>query len=114
MKKFITTILSLAAVSVFSQEYSDRVGINTYEPKATLEVLGKADDATKADGLIVPILTRAQLIEKTAYGDEQIGTIIYVSEINGTLPENNPALAAVTAQALYFFGHEKKWVKMNR
>lgn len=113
MKKFLTLALAFAGITAYAQQ-EGRVGINTEEPKATLEVLGKADDATKADGLIVPILTRAQLIEKTAYGDEQIGTIIYVSEIDGTLPENNPALAAVTVEALYFFGHEKKWVKMNR
>ncbi len=62
----------LASVAAYSQ-----VGIDTDTPKATLDVMAKATDLNKTDGLIAPRLTGAQLKAKDElYDTPQTGTII--------------------------------------
>ena len=62
------------SLQAFSQ-----VGINTTEPKATLDVVGKPLETDVLDGLIVPRITATQLKAKN-YTSEQKGAIIYVME----------------------------------
>jgi hypothetical protein len=62
-----------------------QIGINTTDPKASLDVQATTFDGTTAEGLIVPRLTLAQLILKDPkYGVEQTGTLIYVTNTTGT------------------------------
>lgn len=75
MKKiFLILSLSLVTTQVFSQ-----VGINTSEPKATLDVVGKPSETNVLDGFIVPRITAIQLKAKN-YTSEQKGALIYVTE----------------------------------
>ncbi|MBT0572960.1 hypothetical protein J5312_05580 [Riemerella anatipestifer] len=62
-----------------------QVGINTPNPKATLDVVGKASDADALDGIIPPRLKGVDLKAKT-YTLEQQGAIVYV-----TTPDTNPS-----------------------
>ena len=73
-KNFLILSLSLASLQTFSQ-----VGINTTEPKATLDVVGKPLETNVLDGLIVPRITASQLKSKN-YTSEQKGAVIYVTE----------------------------------
>lgn len=73
-KNFLILSLTLVALNVFSQ-----VGINTTEPKATLDVVGKPLETDVLDGLIVPRIAATQLKAKT-YTSEQKGALIYVTE----------------------------------
>lgn len=73
-KNFLILSLLLASLQTFSQ-----VGINTTEPKATLDVVGKPLETNVLDGLIVPRITASQLKSKN-YTSAQKGAIIYVTE----------------------------------
>ncbi|WP_312399867.1 hypothetical protein [Chryseobacterium sp.] len=75
MKKHVFILVFLfAAIQIFSQ-----VGINTTEPKATLDIVGKPSESNVLDGLIVPRITAIQLKAKN-YSSEQKGALIYVTE----------------------------------
>lgn len=78
----------------------NRVGIGNANPMATLDVAGNPTNTTSPDGVIVPRITRAQLIAKTAYGTNQTGAMIYITDLSGTV---NAQTANVTTTGLYFF-----------
>lgn len=56
-----------------------QVGINTDEPKATLDVVGKPDIQNHFDGLIPPRITGNQLANKN-YSALQKGAIVYITQ----------------------------------
>jgi|GEM_PF-897907 len=64
--------------------HSQGVGINTTNPKATLDITGN-NGVTDVDGVLVPRLTRATLTVKgdSLYGTEQNGLIIYITDVMG-------------------------------
>ena len=100
MKKLFTLILLGAALGAGAQS----MGINTADPKATLDVVGSPATATELDGIIPPKLTRAQLIAKAGYGVAQKGAIVYVTDLTGTV---NTATANVGQTGLYMFDGSK-------
>lgn len=95
MKK---TILLLALF--FVSYLKAQVGINTSDPKSTLEVIGQPTITTATDGIILPKLLRSQLIAKTGYGSDQTGAVVYVTDTSGTI---NAATAKVTNIGFYFW-----------
>lgn len=96
MKK---TLLPLILLGV-ALKMQGQVGINTTTPQATFDIVGVPATVTAADGLIAPRLTRAQLIAKTAYGSNQQGAIVYVTDTTGT---TNATTVKVTAVGYYYF-----------
>ncbi|MDR6129115.1 hypothetical protein QE442_000001, partial [Chryseobacterium sp. SORGH_AS1175] len=87
-----------------------QVGINTQNPKATLEVLGNPSDTNKFDGIIAPRITGNQLRSKT-YTDLQTGALVYV-----TTADSAPAgqTIDVTSVGYYYFnGDLSKWIKIS-
>ena len=75
MKKHLLLVGTFISSIGFSQ-----VGVNTNEPKATLEVVASPSDNTKTDGIIAPRLTGDELNAKDAlYGADQVGAIVYVT-----------------------------------
>ncbi|AZA54678.1 hypothetical protein [Chryseobacterium sp. G0201] len=84
MKKLKLSLLSLA-LSFFSIGTYAQIGINTESPKATLDVVGKPDVATSADGVIAPRMTGNQLKAKDdVYLAAQTGALVYVTQAVGT------------------------------
>ncbi|MET3535040.1 hypothetical protein [Chryseobacterium limigenitum] len=84
MKKLKLSLLSLA-LSFFSIGAYAQIGINTESPKATLDVVGKPDVATSADGVIAPRMTGDQLRAKDdVYLAAQTGALVYVTQAVGT------------------------------
>ncbi|MFP3590506.1 hypothetical protein [Chryseobacterium sp. SIMBA_038] len=84
MKKLKLSLLGLA-LSFFSTETYAQIGINTESPKATLDVIGKPDVATSADGVIAPRMTGDQLKAKDlVYLADQTGALVYVTQAVGT------------------------------
>lgn len=77
------------------------VGINTVEPKATFDVVGTPDDVTKADGIIPPRITLAQLNAKTSYGAAQKGILIYITDLTGG--STRPSTEQITTIGHYQF-----------
>jgi hypothetical protein len=80
-----------------------QVGININTPKATLDVV-KSNQITFPDGIIPPVLTRAEVISKNDYYDQdQKGAYIYVNEI-GTESTTQETQKIVTPGYYYFDG----------
>ncbi|MCW3162689.1 hypothetical protein [Chryseobacterium oryctis] len=76
-KLFFGTLL----LCLFSAELYSQVGINTENPKASLDVVGKPTLATSPDGVIAPRVTGDQLKAKDdVYQSDQIGTLVYVTQ----------------------------------
>ncbi|MFP3591467.1 hypothetical protein [Chryseobacterium sp. SIMBA_038] len=70
--------------------FSAQVGVNTADPKTTMDVSAKRDlggnitDNTQIIGLQAPRLTRAELTANTGtYGTNQQGALIYITDITG-------------------------------
>lgn len=87
-----------------------QVGINTYTPKASLDVVGQPTDVNVPDGVIVPRITRLDLISKTVYSSDQVGALIYVIDLSGV---NNTTTENVTTTGYYFYDG-LKWQKLSR
>lgn len=61
-----------------------QVGVNTDTPQSTLDVVGTTS-ATKADGVLVPRYTVAELAAKdAAYGVSQNGVLVFVTSGTGS------------------------------
>lgn len=82
-----------------TQVMAQTTGINTLEPKATLDVAGHPGNATVFDGIIPPRISGDQLSTKT-YTSEQTGAMVYV-----TVAATSPAgqTIHVTSSGYYFF-----------
>lgn len=83
-KHFYLPILALVLSSNLAIA---QIGVNTIEPKATLDVVGNPTDNTSLDGIIAPRISAVQLKAKN-YTSEQTGSLIYVNESFGTVDSN--------------------------
>lgn len=107
MKKFLLTATMLVAFTALSKAQQGRVGINTTTPATTLDVAAVAD-ITRPDALLVPRLSRAQLLAKdAAYANgnataasAQNGALVYVNLVDGTA---TPKTINVTATGFYYY-----------
>lgn len=104
MKQFSKQIILSMMTIVLSWSATAQVGIGTITPAATFDVVGNPSSTSSADGLIAPKITRAELIAKTAYGANQTGTILYVTDLTGTV---NAATNEVIVAGYYFFDGAK-------
>lgn len=105
MKKIILPIVVLASTTVYSQ-----VGINTADPKATMDINAKTNDGSKPEGLIAPRLTGDQIRSANAqYAAAQTGTIVYATSADSA-PAG--ATANITTAGYYYFDGSV-WQKVN-
>ncbi|WP_313090273.1 hypothetical protein [Chryseobacterium flavum] len=105
IKKLFQTGAVLYGALLYSQ-----IGINTSEPKATLDIHGFVTDVKKADGLIAPRLTGNQLKAKDGlYTAELKGAIVYATEAASpvTVKTKN-----ITAAGYYYFDGSL-WVRFG-
>ena len=115
MKKITTAALFLMLTgTAFAQE--GRVGINTTDPKTTLDVTGKTDTSgnlltTDITGMQAPRLTRAELTAKGAvlYGADQKGALVYITDV--TAGDALTQRINITAAGYYYFDGAV-WQKM--
>lgn len=104
MKKNI--ILALLAAYQFS---AAQVGIDTSEPKATLDVVAKPTDLSKIDGIIAPRLTGDQLKGKDVlYGSDQNGVFVYAT--SAASPATTKTVEVTKAGYYYYDAVLGKWV----
>ncbi|WP_408023303.1 hypothetical protein [Tenacibaculum sediminilitoris] len=95
-------------VLIYTTSFS-QVGIGTNNPNTTLEVVGQPSSVGVADGVIAPRISRADLIAKTAYSTDQVGAIMYVTDLSGVL---NTATQNITEIGYYYF-NGSIWSSMN-
>ena len=115
MKKQLILATVLTTSLYYAQE--SRIGINTADPKTTLDIRGKTDGAgvslpSDMTGLQAPRLTRAEITAKgnTLYQTDQKGTIVYITDVTGG--DNLSQRANITTTGYYYFDGGQ-WVKMG-
>ncbi|MFD2037530.1 hypothetical protein ACFSKL_22240 [Belliella marina] len=101
-------ILFISLLMITAELLAQTSGINTVEPKATLDVVGEPTDATIFDGIIPPRITGDQLGAKT-YTAEQTGAMVYVNTA-ATTPAGQ-TINVVEAGYYYFDG--AIWIKVS-
>ncbi|MCO6175404.1 phage tail protein [Flavobacterium sp. NRK F10] len=89
-----------------------QTGLQTTDPKSTLDVNGKPTDINAIDGIQAPRLTRAELTAKgnALYGADQKGVLIYITDASG-----GDALGQrvnITTVGYYYFDGTQ-WVKVG-
>lgn len=86
-----------------------QVGINTMTPNAAFDVEVNENISKNQDivGIKIPIISKQQLGEKTAYGQNQTGTIVFVNDLNYT--GNNPAVANVEDNKYFYIFNGDTW-----
>ncbi|WP_330747059.1 hypothetical protein [Chryseobacterium sp. CP-77] len=104
-KKFLLLGGLLLSLQVFSQ-----VGINTPDPQASLDVVGKPTSTNVFDGIIAPRITGAQLRAKT-YTQKQQGALVYVTAAD-TAPGGQTTEVTSTGY-FYFDSNLNRWQKLN-
>lgn len=95
--KRISILLSFILASFTNAQ----VGIGSYEPKATLDVVGQPDQESIVDGILIPRLTGDQLRAKNAiYTNLQNSTLVYVTEA-----DSNPTgkTIEITSPGYYYY-----------
>ncbi|MGO4710817.1 hypothetical protein AB4Y90_17265 [Chryseobacterium sp. 2TAF14] len=106
-------IILISGILIYSFAYS-QVGIDTETPKATLDVMSKPSDITKADGIIAPRLTGTELKSKDAlYTADQNATLIYVTQALN-LADTTTKTKNVTSVGYYYYDAPNNiWQKMD-
>ena len=96
-KKFVIIV---AALMLFAAAQA-QVGINTENPKTTLDVVNRAENTEAADGVMMPRLTGDELKSKeNAYGIDQVSAMVYITE-----PVTSPSTRTqnITTKGYYYF-----------
>lgn len=102
-KKLLLLVAACTSLSAFSQS-TGNVGINTTEPKATLDIMASPQTATSIDGLLAPRLEGDELASKDAlYTAEQTGAIVYVKSIPTNWTEKTNYLYHGGGVGYYYF-----------
>jgi len=86
------------------------------EPKATLDVRGRANDPTMPDGILAPRLTGNQLAEKeaTTYGDAQNGELLYVTEAASLINQVGKTVNVKSSGFYYYDAPNSIWVALAK
>ena len=113
MKKALFSAFLLSTLAVNAQ--IGKVGVNTDNPKATLDIqpspANALPTATTNEGVLIP---KARIANITTPVD---ATMIYVSDV--TYTGTNPAVADITSKGFYYYDADpvmpinSKWKKLN-
>ena len=112
MKKHIIFLGLLATTSLaFAQ--AGKVGVNTSNPEATLDIKPSAANAvtsaTTNEGVLIPRVSKARL-NSIATTNLKESTLVYVDNISGT---TNAVTSNVTSKGFYYYSTtDSKWVKI--
>lgn len=101
----------IGSISITSLLYSQagRIGMNTPDPKATLDITAKTDGSLQAEGLMIPRLTGDQIQTMTASikpGTESL--MIYAT----ATPVSPTSKVAKITQPGYYFWNGTNWESM--
>ena len=116
MKKALFSAFLLSTLAVNAQ--IGKVGVNTNNPKATLDIqpspANALPTATTNEGVLIPKLSKTRVANIATPED---ATTIYVSDV--TYTGTNPAVADITSKGFYYYDADpvmpinSKWKKLN-
>ncbi|MDY3345332.1 hypothetical protein PG326_08770 [Riemerella anatipestifer] len=115
MKKTLLCAVFLPLV-LNAQDYNGRVGINTNEPKATLEISKEGN--SKSKGLIIPRLTASEVKTMTDngnVGENQNSMMVYITEGFAT-PDTDKVgkYELIDASGYYYYDHNTTTLENSR
>ena len=116
MKKVLFSAFLLSTLAVNAQ--IGKVGVNTNNPKATLDIqpspANALPTATTNEGVLIPKLSKTRVANIATPED---ATMIYVSDV--TYTGTNPTVADITSKGFYYYDEDpvmpanSKWKKLN-
>jgi len=106
-------LLGLLATTSLAFAQTGKVGVNTSNPEATLDIKPSAANAvtsaTTNEGILIPRVSRDRL-KSIATANLKESTLVYVDNISGTI---NPVTSNVTSKGFYYYSTtDSKWVKI--
>lgn len=96
MKKNLCALFAITCALSYAQ-----VGINTDNPSATLDIVGKPTNIVAKDGLIPPRISLTNLKAKTGYSSAQEGAIVFVNDLDAAT--GTGATVNVKTKGYYYF-----------
>lgn len=107
---FRLCLIGSISISSFLYSQAGRIGMNTPDPKATLDITAKTDGRSQAEGLMIPRLTGDQIQTMTASiqpGTESL--MIYAT----ASPVSPTSKVAKITQPGYYFWNGSQWESMG-
>lgn len=107
---FRLCLIGSISISSFFYAQAGRIGMNTPDPKATLDITAKTDGRSQAEGLMIPRLTGDQIQTMTASiqpGAESL--MIYAT----ASPVSPTSKVAKITQPGYYFWNGTQWESMG-
>ena len=101
---------SITTSSMMFSQAGGKIGINTPNPKATLDINAKTDGSSQAEGLMIPRLTGDQIQTMTA--SIQPGTESLMIYATATPASPTSKVAKIT-QPGYYFWNGSNWESMG-
>ncbi len=113
----LVAIFGLSVTIAQAQTTTGNVGINTDNPKATLDVKKGVENGHVA-GIIAPYVTGQNLTDATNYGPEQNAAIVYVTDPAGAQVGLDEQTEFVTAEGYYYFDADAedskgRWMRLT-
>lgn len=102
--------LFVLSITLFSLVTHSQIGINTSDPKVTLDVTGKPSNPSEMDGILAPRLSGNELNAKS-YTANQTGALVYVTTSRTAI--DNGQTANVTSNG-YFTFDGSNWQKVGK
>lgn len=101
-------------IASYVSSQTGKLGINTTDPKATLDVnvgsLGASSGATTNEGILIPRISKVRL-GNVATASLTESTLVYVNNISGTTTSTT---TEVTSVGFYYYNNSlKKWIKIT-
>lgn len=111
-KLSVLAFIGLGIMS-YGQEYDGKIGVNTTEPKATLDLNIATANTSTPEGLLIPRVSRTRVNVMTASPNNATSvkksTLIYVDNIDGS---TNEQTVSIDAEGFYYYDGAK-WVKLG-
>jgi hypothetical protein len=105
INKILIPFFFILSISLYAQ-----VGINTDNPKSTLDINGVPEDPTKPDAILAPKLTFRQLHTKSRanngesiYGEDQVATLVYLIDYDPDIINKHESLKYIIHSGYHYF-----------
>jgi hypothetical protein len=95
--------IKLIAIVLLAFFTHAQVGINSNPPISTLHIVGNPDASNSIDGLIGPRLTLEQLKNKTAYSTDQVGALVYITDVSLIEPTIPDKFKKIISPGYYYY-----------